>query len=86
MKLKQRAQQAATEVCNMPGEQLSDEGRRVIARIIEQAMQEAIREAANQSSAAAVSCCRHNTDMAHQIAEEIERANKALIANLSALR
>ncbi|MDJ0949312.1 MAG: hypothetical protein QNJ94_10345 [Alphaproteobacteria bacterium] len=87
MELRERAEKAVRDACDALGEEpLSKEDEAVVAQIIERAMQDAIREAARESGTAAEACCSHDSDMAHKIKAEIERANKALIANLSALR
>lgn len=57
-----------------------------VARIIEQAMIESYRDAAERCARVAVGCCEEDRDLAHKIADEIRRANTALIANLSSLR
>ncbi len=86
MELKKRAEQAVKDAGKAIGGQLSEKDEQLVAEIIEQAMQHAIHEATKQSSSAAVACCGPDADMAHKIAEEIKRANTALIANLSAMR
>ena len=86
MELKKRAEQAVKDAGKASGGQLSEKDEQLVAEIIEQAMQHAIHEATKQSSSAAVACCGPDADMAHKIAEEIKRANTALIANLSAMR
>lgn len=59
---------------------------RKVVGIIEKVMAETYRDAAQSCKSAAVRCCREDRDLAHKINEEIERANTALIANLSSLR
>ena len=43
-------------------------------------------EAASEYQEATARCCGPEADLAHKIAEEVERKNRALIANLSAMR
>ncbi|MCG8359807.1 MAG: hypothetical protein MI920_29935 [Kiloniellales bacterium] len=86
MDLRERAETAIKEACAALGASLSDEQMQAVTRIIEQALIDAIREAAKQSTSAALSCCEHDQDMAHKISHEIERSQKALVANLSSLR
>lgn len=86
MELKKRAEQAVKDASAAIGGTLSEKDERLVSSIIEQAMQHAIHEATKESSSAAVACCGPDADMAHKIAEEIERAKTALIANLSAMR
>lgn len=86
MNLKDRSQKAVQEACAALGIEVSAEQQGVVVGIIEAAMADAIRETAVQSGEAVRSCCSHDLDMAHKIAEEIQRSQAALIANLSSLR
>ena len=86
MNLKDRSQKAVQEACKAMGAEVSAEQQEVVVGIIEAAMADAIRETAMQSGEAVRSCCSHDLDMAHKIAEEIQRSQAALIANLSSLR
>ena len=57
-----------------------------VIAIIERALVEAVAEANQRCSQLAVACCSADRDLAHKIADEIERNHQALIANLSSLR
>lgn len=64
-----------------------DEARRnAVLMAIETAMIDLVREDEERYAKAALTCCPHDLDMAHKIAEEVRRANTALIANLSSMR
>lgn len=65
---------------------LSDEQKQEVSKIIEQTLMQAVEQATKAHHAAAVVCCGPEADMAHKIREEIQRANIALTANLSAMR
>ena len=49
-------------------------------------MAEAVRQTSQSCTKAAVVCCGHEADMAHKIAESVDQARHALIANLMSLR
>lgn len=81
-----RAEKAAQNIFAVlaaePDTAASDE----VTAIIESVMAESYRDAAEHCKTAALRCCSEDRDLAHKIAEEIERRNTALIANLSSLR
>ena len=52
----------------------------------EKAMVDALVEANQRCTQAAMQCCSADRDMAHKVAAEIERSHQALIANLSGMR
>lgn len=54
--------------------------------LIEEAMLDAYRDCAERCAQVALDCTSEDRDLAHKIADEIRRANTALIANLSSLR
>ena len=70
----------------LDGYDLSEAERKAILKIIEKSIVQTVEEAASEYQEATAACCGPEKDLAHQIAEEIERKNKALIANLSAMR
>ena len=86
MNLKDRSQEAVQAAREVLGAELSEEQKAALSKVIEAAMADAMRETAQHSGEAALACCSHDKDMAHKIADEIERSNQALIANLSSLR
>jgi hypothetical protein len=47
---------------------------------------ESLRQASERSARTARACCSADRDLAHKLSEEIEKANLALIANLSGMR
>ena len=86
MDLRTRAETAVKDACEAINATLSEEETRKVSDVIERAIIDAVRAAAQRSSAAAAECCDADKDMAHKISKEIERANVALIANLSSMR
>ena len=86
MNLKDRSQKAMQDACKALDVEITENQQRIVVGVIEAAMADAIRETAAQSGDAVRNCCSHDMDMAHKIAEEIERSQASLIANLSSLR
>ncbi|MGF1608497.1 MAG: hypothetical protein ACFCUQ_03820 [Kiloniellales bacterium] len=86
MELRARAELAARETCTALGAKPTDAQSREVASIIERAIADAVKAASRSSQSAARACCEADEDLAHKLAREIERANIALIANLSAMR
>jgi len=86
MNMRDRANRAVRAACEALDVTLDDKQSDVVTRIIEQAMIDAILESSRQSGAAVMQCCSPDLDMAHKIRQEVESANQALIANLSAMR
>ena len=86
MDLRVRAEIAVKDACKAISAELSAEEERKVADVIERAIVDAVIAAARESRSAAMDCCSADRDMAHKLAEEIERVNSALIANLSAFR
>lgn len=60
--------------------------KNAVTMAIEKAMIDLMREDEERYAKAALHCCAHDLDTAHKIAEEVRRANTALIANLSSMR
>ena len=65
---------------------LSEVEREKISQILEAALIKSVEQATASHHEATVICCGPEADLAHKIAEEMGLANKALIANLTALR
>jgi hypothetical protein len=86
MELRARAEQAARQACAALGAKVTEGQTREVSSIIERAIIDAVQAASRSSQTAARSCCEADEDLAHKLAREIERANIALIANLSAMR
>ena len=57
-----------------------------VSKIIEDALIKAVNQSTKQCTDAAVICCGHEADLAHKIAEDVERARYALIGNLTSMR
>ncbi len=56
------------------------------ADTIERAIIDSFRDGAVRSAKVAKDYCAADRDLAHKVADEIQRANAALIANLSSMR
>jgi CHAT domain-containing protein len=65
---------------------LSADEREKISKILQKALIKSVEQATKSHRAATVVCCGPEADLAHKIAEEMSLANKALIANLMAMR
>jgi hypothetical protein len=83
--LAERANEATRDVFDAMGVSPTPDQSKQITKIIEHAMVDAYRDSAKSSVKAAQQCSTDRT-LGHKIAEEIKRANKALIANLSSMR
>lgn len=81
-----RADQATKDVLDAIQFSGSEVQAKRVAKIIERAMIDAYRDCTERCINVAVDCCEEDRDMAHKLADEIRRANTALIANLSSLR
>jgi hypothetical protein len=86
MKFQSRAKQATKDVLSAIQFSASPAQAKEVTRIIEQAMIDSYQECTEQNVHAAMDCCSEDKDLAHKIADEIRRANTALVANLSSLR
>ncbi len=84
--LAERADEATRSVFEAMGVSPTPDLTKQITKIIEQAMIDAYRHSAESCVKAAQECCSPDLDLAHKIANEIKRANTALIANLSSMR
>ena len=86
MSFREQADKAAHAVAEAYGAAPTPEQARAAADVIERAIIESYRDAAAHCAEVASKCCAGDRDMAHKVADQIERANTALIANLSSLR
>ena len=87
MALTKNARKAAQKIDDALADyDLSDSERDAILKIIEKSIVKTVEEAASEYQEATLRCCGPEADLAHKIAEEVERKNRALIANLSAMR
>ena len=57
-----------------------------MTKIIRRTLIRAVNQATESCTSAAVVCCGPEADLAHKIAEEADRAQYALIANLTSMR
>ena len=57
-----------------------------ISKVVEEALISAVNESSKNCATAAVVCCGPEADLAHKIAEDVERARHALVANLMSMR
>ena len=64
----------------------SKQERDKISQILKTALIKSVEQATKSHQEATVICCGPEADLAHKIAEEMNLANKALIANLTAMR
>ncbi len=87
MTLKQVADETVSDIQKaFPETDLSDETKKKLSSIIEQALTRTVEKTAHAHQRATVVCCGPEADLAHKINEEVRRANVALTANLMALR
>ena len=86
MSLKSLADEAMTQISKAVSNPLSKEEREAVSRIVQHSLIKAVNQATEKCTTAAVVCCGPEADLAHKIAEEAERAEIALIANLTSMR
>lgn len=86
MPLRARAEEATGSIVSALGIKVTPEQATEITKIVEAAMIDAYRDCTERNAEAALSVCEEDLDRAHKIAEEMRRANVALIANLTSLR
>jgi len=83
--LRARAEVATKEVQEILGE-TADSHPKEIADAIERAITKALLEERKRCAAVASKCCGDDQEKADMVAEEVNRINTALMANLSAMR
>ena len=86
MSFRERSEGAAQAVLSALAASATEEQTKEITAIIEKAVIDAVAEANQRCAQVATTCCSADQDLAHKISNEIHRAHKALIANLSSLR
>ena len=86
MSFRKEADKTTSAVAKALGAAPTPEQAKAVAELIEQAIVESYQDAASRHAAVASECCAEDQDLAHKVADEIRRANIALIANLSSLR
>lgn len=84
--IRQRAEETANAVFKAIRIKPTAEQTNSAVRAIEQGLIGSYRDATDRCARVAKACCSEDLDMAHKIAEEMKRANAALIANLSGMR
>jgi len=86
MELGELAKKTTARICaEVPAAMTADEEGKV-STIIEKAIIEAVLATSARCRDVAVVCCGPEADMAHKIADEVKRAQIALIANLGGMR
>ena len=86
MTLRSLAEDAVARIGKAVSASLTEQETNAISKIIEETLVRAVNEATQSCSKAAVVCCGPEADMAHKIAEEVDRARIALVANLMSMR
>jgi len=86
MTLKRLADDAVAEIERAVSVSLSKQDTAKISKIIARTLAKTVAQTSKDHTAAAVVCCGPEADIAHKIAEEADRAQQALIANLMAMR
>lgn len=80
------AENTINKVNSIAGKALSDEQKKEIANLIDDAIIKALLEGQHRAVDAALCCPDADQDMTHKIAKEIRLKNDALIVNLTSLR
>lgn len=87
MELSKTAQKAVKKIDEaLDKHDLSKQEKAEILKIIGKSLMQTVEETTDTHRQATVICCGPEADLAHKIAEEVERKKIALIANLKALR
>ncbi len=86
MSFREQADKVTQAAAEALGVTPTPEQAKAVADVIERAIIDSYRDAAARCAKVASECCSADRDLAHKVADQIERANTALIANLSSLR
>jgi len=86
MSLKSLVDNAVAKIGKSVSTPLTESETATISKIIEKAMIEAVRQSTKSYTKATIVCCGPEADLAHQIKEEVDRAQHVLITNLMAMR
>ena len=86
MSLKSLADDVVEKINKCLGDPLTEAEIKTVSKIVQDALIEAVNESTKRASSAAVVCCGPEADLAHKIAEDVERARYALLANLTSMR
>ncbi len=86
MSLNTLTRNAVEQIRESVGNPLSETEIAAVTKIIDDALINAVNQSTKKCTDAAVVCCGHEADLAHKIAEDVERARYALIGNLMSMR
>ncbi len=86
MPLKGIAEDAVEKICEKVPVSLSDDERNAVQQIVERAIADATVKATQQCHEIAIQQSGPEADLVHKIAEKIQLAETALIANLTGMR
>lgn len=86
MSLKSLADGAVEKINRTLKGPLTEAELETISQIVQDALVEAVNKSTKSCTNAAVVCCGPEADLAHKIAEDVERARYALLANLTSMR
>jgi hypothetical protein len=86
MSLKKLADEAVKQIEKSIEGQLTERDVATVSSVIQDALIEAVNESSRSCGGAAMNCCGPDADLAHKIAEDVERKRYALLANLLSMR
>ncbi len=86
MDIKDRAEITARAVCELLNQRASKKLRNQVTDIIEDALLNAVLDDGERYTELIMQHCGADRDLAYKIAEDIRRAQTALITNLSSMR
>lgn len=86
MTIKNLTQDAVDEIKNTVLNNLSESQAEAMTKIIEKKLIKAVKQSTKSCTTAAVIACGPESDLAHKIAEKVDQAQSALIANLKSMR
>lgn len=86
MSLHKLADEAVVKINKSLEGRLSEPEIEQLTKIVQETLVVAVNESTKQFNNAAVVCCGPEADIAHKIAEDVERARFALLANMTSAR
>lgn len=86
MSLRDRAEHTTKALADVLQQGIDDAQQPQVVKIIEEAIIRAVLEERERCVTVANKCCPEDKDRAHKIAEQIRRAEGALVANLQGMR
>ena len=86
MSFREQADKAVQDVAKALGVKPTPEQAKAAADMIERVIIDSYRDGTAHSAKVAMECCAEDRDLAHKVADEINRASIALTANLSSQR